>query len=143
MPSKVWFVTGTSRGFGRVWAEAALARGDRVAATGFGIKVTIVEPGGFATDWGGTSAKRATPMGIYDGARAAIAALRSSSRPGDPHATGPAILKVVDAKDPPLRIFFGSSGLAMTRAEYARRIETWEKWSEVSMEAQGNLPAKG
>src|SRR5689334_16301028 len=30
---KVWFITGTSRGFGRVWAEAALERGDRVAAT--------------------------------------------------------------------------------------------------------------
>jgi hypothetical protein len=49
---------------------------------------------------------------------------------------------VVDAEDPPLRIFFGSGGLPMTRAEYARRIETWEKWSEVSIEAQGNLPAK-
>jgi len=33
MVSKVWFITGTSKGFGRVWAEAALARGDRVAAT--------------------------------------------------------------------------------------------------------------
>ena len=33
MTQKVWFITGTSRGFGRVWAEAALARGDRVAAT--------------------------------------------------------------------------------------------------------------
>src|SRR5258707_14851310 len=33
MASKVWFTTGTSKGFGRVWAEAALARGDRVAAT--------------------------------------------------------------------------------------------------------------
>jgi NAD(P)-dependent dehydrogenase (short-subunit alcohol dehydrogenase family) len=33
MTSKVWFITGTSKGFGRVWAEAALARGDRVAAT--------------------------------------------------------------------------------------------------------------
>src|SRR5689334_9611001 len=31
--SKVWFITGTSKGFGRIWAEAALARGDRVAAT--------------------------------------------------------------------------------------------------------------
>ena len=30
---KVWFITGTSKGFGRVWAEAALERGDRVAAT--------------------------------------------------------------------------------------------------------------
>ena len=33
MTEKVWFITGTSRGFGRIWAEAALARGDRVAAT--------------------------------------------------------------------------------------------------------------
>ena len=31
--SKVWFITGTSKGFGRVWAEAALGRGDRVVAT--------------------------------------------------------------------------------------------------------------
>lgn len=31
--SKVWFITGASRGFGRVWAEAALQRGDKVAAT--------------------------------------------------------------------------------------------------------------
>ena len=33
MASKVWFITGTSKGFGRVWAEAALERGDKVAAT--------------------------------------------------------------------------------------------------------------
>ena len=33
MTSKVWFITGSSKGFGRVWVEAALARGDRVAAT--------------------------------------------------------------------------------------------------------------
>jgi NAD(P)-dependent dehydrogenase (short-subunit alcohol dehydrogenase family) len=278
MPSKVWFITGTSRGFGRVWAQAALARGDRVAATardvktlgplvarygdliaplaldvtdkaaasaaiafaqerfgrldvvvnnagyglfgaieevsesearaqletnlfgalwvtqaalpfmraqgsghiiqvssiggvnafptvglyhaskwalegfsqslaaevaGFGIKVTIVEPGGFATDWGGASAQRAAQMKIYDGAREKIAAVRSNSTPGDPNATGPAILKLVDATDPPLRIFLGTSGLPMTRAEYARRIETWEKWNDLAIEAQGNLAAKG
>src|SRR6202050_3907510 len=38
MTSKVWFITGTSKGFGRVWAEAALARGDRVAATARDVK---------------------------------------------------------------------------------------------------------
>jgi hypothetical protein len=81
-------------------------------------------------------------MKIYDGAREKIAAVRSNSTPGDPNATGPAILKLVDATDPPLRIFLGTSGLPMTRAEYARRIETWEKWNDVSIEAQGNLAAK-
>jgi NAD(P)-dependent dehydrogenase (short-subunit alcohol dehydrogenase family) len=277
MANKIWFITGTSKGFGRVWAEAALARGDRVAATarnvktlaplverygdhvaaialdvtdkaevsaaiteahtrfgrldvvvnnagyglfgaieevseaearaqietnlfgalwvtqaalpimraqgsghiiqvssiggvnafptiglyhaskwglegfsqslaaevaGFGIKVTLVEPGGFATDWGGPSAGHATQMPAYDGARATIAAVRSNNVPGDPDATGPAILRVVDAKDPPLRIFFGSAGLPLTRAEYARRIETWETWNAVSIEAQGDLARK-
>jgi hypothetical protein len=60
----------------------------------------------------------------------------------DPEATGAAILKVVDATDPPLRIFFGSVGLPMMRAEYAKRIEGWEKWNPVSIEAQGNPPGK-
>jgi len=277
MAAKVWFITGTSKGFGRVWAEAALARGDLVAATArnidtlsplterygkqvtaitldvtnkadvdaaiaeaharfgrldvvinnagyglfgtieevseaqaraqietnlfgalwvtqaaipimraqgsghiiqvssiggvnafptvglyhaskwglegfsqalaaevaeFGIKVTIVEPGGYATDWGGTSAIRAAANPVYDSARAKIAAIRGNYVPGDPDATGPAILKVVDAQDPPMRVFFGTSGLPMTRAEYGRRIETWEKWSAVSVEAQGDFAAK-
>ncbi len=124
------------------WGLEGFSQSLAAEVAAFGIKVTIVEPGGFATDWGGTSAKRAAQMKIYDGARAAIAALRSNSAPGDPDATGPAILKVVDATDPPLRIFLGSSGLPMTRAEYARRIETWEKWNEVSLAAQGKLAAK-
>ena len=38
MVSKVWFITGTSKGFGRKWAEAALARGDRVAASARNVK---------------------------------------------------------------------------------------------------------
>ena len=38
MASKVWFITGTSKGFGRVWAEAALERGDLVAATARDVK---------------------------------------------------------------------------------------------------------
>jgi NAD(P)-dependent dehydrogenase (short-subunit alcohol dehydrogenase family) len=124
------------------WGLEGFSQSLASEVAGFGIKVTIVEPGGYATDWGGASAKRAAQMKIYDGAREKIAAVRSNSTPGDPNATGPAILKLVDATDPPLRIFLGTSGLPMTRAEYARRIETWEKWNDVSIEAQGNLAAK-
>jgi NAD(P)-dependent dehydrogenase (short-subunit alcohol dehydrogenase family) len=120
------------------WGLEGFSQSLAAEVAGFGIKVTIVEPGGFATDWGGPSAKRAAQITAYDAARAAIAGVRGKYAPGDPLATGPAILKVVDAKDAPLRIFFGSSGLPMTRAEYARRIETWEKWNDVSLEAQGN-----
>ena len=81
-------------------------------------------------------------MTAYNDARAAIAAFRAGNIPGDPDATGPAMLKLVDAKDPPLRIFFGSAGLPMTRSEYAKRIESWEKWNELAVEAQGDLAKK-
>ena len=56
---------------------------------------------------------------------------------GDPKATRAAILKVVDAEEPPLRIFFGRSLLGMVQGEYARRLDTWQQWNEVSEEAHG------
>jgi NAD(P)-dependent dehydrogenase (short-subunit alcohol dehydrogenase family) len=124
------------------WALEGFSQSLAAEVASFGIKVTIVEPAGYATDWSGPSAKRSEPIAAYDDIRAARAAARASARPGDPDASGPAILKVVDAKDPPLRIFFGTVGLPMTRTEYARRIETWEAWNDVSVEAQGDLAAK-
>jgi NAD(P)-dependent dehydrogenase (short-subunit alcohol dehydrogenase family) len=124
------------------WGLEALSQSLAAEVAGFGIKVTVVEPSGFATDWGGPSAKHATPLPAYEGIRAGLDTWRKSFVPGDPEATGPAILKVVDAADPPLRIFFGSVGLPMMRAEYAKRIETWEKWNPVSIEAQGDLAHK-
>jgi NAD(P)-dependent dehydrogenase (short-subunit alcohol dehydrogenase family) len=124
------------------WALEGFSQALAAEVAGFGIKVTIVEPGGFATDWSGPSAQHAKPLPAYDDIRAARAKFRTGFVPGDPEATGPAILKVVDAEAPPLRIFFGSTGLNMTRAEYARRIDTWEAWNEVALEAQGDLAAK-
>ncbi len=124
------------------WGLEGFSQSLAAEVAGFGIKVTLVEPGGFATEWGGPSAQRATPMPAYDGARAAIAQFRSASTPGGSRRHRPGHTQVVDAAEPPLRIFFGSGGLPMTRAEYARRIETWEAWNDVSLEAQGDLAAK-
>ena len=120
------------------WALEGFSQSLAAEVAAFGIKVTLIEPAGYATEWSGPSAKRAAPLPAYDAAREAILAWRSNNVPGDPDATGPAILKIVDAKDPPLRVFFGTAGLPMTRAEYAKRIETWEKWNAVSVESQGN-----
>jgi NADP-dependent 3-hydroxy acid dehydrogenase YdfG len=124
------------------WALEGFSQALAAEVASFGVKVTIVEPAGYATDWSGPSAKRATPLAAYDEVRAARAAFRAAATPGAPEASGPAILKIVDAQDPPLRIFFGTAGLPMTRAEYARRIETWEKWNDVSVEAQGDVAEK-
>ena len=124
------------------WGLEGFSQALAAEVSGFGIKVTLVEPAGFATEWGGASAVRATPISAYDAARGIIAGFRSASVAGDPEATGPAMLKLVDAENPPLRIFFGSGGLLITRSEYAKRIATWEQWNDVSVEAQGNLAAK-
>jgi NAD(P)-dependent dehydrogenase (short-subunit alcohol dehydrogenase family) len=105
-----------------------------------GIKVTIVEPGGYATDWGGSSAVRAEQLPVYDQTRTKLQQTLAASRsnPGVPEATGPAILELVDAERPPLRIFFGETPLEVIRPEYARRIATWEEWDKLSKAAHGS-----
>ena len=94
----------------------ALARGRRSA-----IHVTLVEPTGYTTDWAGPS--RSPPTSCPPTTRCARS--RAARRPrqrranrGDPEATGPAILELVDADEPPLRVFFGAGTLEMIRAEY-------------------------
>jgi NAD(P)-dependent dehydrogenase (short-subunit alcohol dehydrogenase family) len=124
------------------WALEGFSSSLAAEVAPHGIKVTLVEPAGYATEWGGPSASRATPLPAYDGARATMNGWRGKNIPGDPEATGSAILKVVDAKDPPLRVFFGTVGLPLTRAEYQKRLETWEKWNDLAVESQGDWPAK-
>jgi NAD(P)-dependent dehydrogenase (short-subunit alcohol dehydrogenase family) len=105
-----------------------------------GIDVTIVEPGGYSTDWSGSSAVRAERLSAYEQTwerREKMFAQASRYR-GVPEATGPAILEVVDAQEPPLRIFLGAAPLEMIRPEYAQRLATWEEWDEVSKAAQGS-----
>ena len=102
---------------------------------GFGIKVTLVEPAGYATDWAGPSAVHAERSDAYGDFRASMA--RPASKRGEPTATRAAILTVVDADEPPLRIFFGQGPLPLMKKEYAARIEEWERWDEVSQAAFG------
>lgn len=119
------------------WALEALSEGLAQEVAGFGIKVTLVEPGGFATDWGGSSATFAEQLPAYDELRTALAAFWRNFQPGDPTATGAALLKIVDADNPPLRVFFGTSPLELVPQVYADRLKTWQEWADVAGEAQG------
>jgi NAD(P)-dependent dehydrogenase (short-subunit alcohol dehydrogenase family) len=105
---------------------------------GFGIHVTLVEPGGFDTDWGGSSAVHAEPLAAYEPMHAQRAAGRGTTSQGKTDATGPAILAVVDADPPPLRVFFGAPPLQISKQRYAERLATWEEWKDVSLAAQGD-----
>jgi NAD(P)-dependent dehydrogenase (short-subunit alcohol dehydrogenase family) len=121
------------------WALEGFSQSLSQEVAPFGIHVTIVEPGGYSTDWGGASAKRASQLEDYDEVRAMVAQWRAqrTASPGDPVATRDAILAVVDAQQPPLRIFFGDAGLDLTTAEYERRLDTWREWQPVSVAAHG------
>jgi NAD(P)-dependent dehydrogenase (short-subunit alcohol dehydrogenase family) len=119
------------------WALEGLSQALSLEVAEFGIHVTLVEPGGFSTDWSGPSAKVSKAIAAYEPARAAMAERRKRSVAGDPEATGPAMLAIVDAAEPPLRVFFGDGGLPMIKQEYANRIALWEKWDHVSDMAQG------
>ena len=106
---------------------------------GLGIKVTIVEPGPYATNFmSDTSIKMAAPNPVYNPVREQLAAMMTPDMVGNPDATIPAILKLVDANEPPLRLILGTL-LPFIRHVYAERIKTWEAWEDVSKAAQGTV----
>ena len=113
------------------WGLEGMTSSLAMEVRSFGIKVTLVEPAGFATDWQGSSAVRAPQSPAYEEFRANLP-ISASARRGDPAATGAAILAIVDAEEPPLRIFFGDQPLPLLRAEYERRIAEWETWDDLS-----------
>ncbi len=121
------------------WALEGFSQALAQEVASFGVHVTLIEPGGFDTDWAGPSAKHAAPLADYDEVRAAVDAERSRrwANPGNPRASAAALLKVVDAEQPPLRVFFGASPLAVAKADYESRLRNWEQWQPVAELAQG------
>jgi NAD(P)-dependent dehydrogenase (short-subunit alcohol dehydrogenase family) len=103
----------------------------------FGIHVTLIEPGLFGTDWAGSSAKHATPLPAYASRHQDADELtqRILGAPSDPKATAAALLTVVDAEKPPLRIIFGATMLPIVKNFYKDRIAAWEEWEHVGREA--------
>jgi NAD(P)-dependent dehydrogenase (short-subunit alcohol dehydrogenase family) len=120
------------------WALEGFSEALAQEVTGTGIKVTLVEPGGFATDWAGSSAVHAAePNPAYDHIRQAMAARSGSAKYGDPAAAGPALLQIVDADNPPLRVLFGSMPVELVKHLYAQRLQTWNDWEQLSRAAEG------
>lgn len=123
------------------WAVEAISETLASEVKDFGIKVTIVEPNGFATDWGGASAIHSEPIALYDGVKEALFSGFTEETIGKPEATPEAILKVVDEENPPLRIFLGKVGLPWLSQVYTERLATWEEWKEVADAAHGVVTA--
>ena len=102
-----------------------------------GIKVTIVAPSGFRTDWAGRSAKDSNiKIEDYDttaGKNSEFMRGYSGNQPGDPVRAAKAMINITEIPDPPLRLLLGAAALKGARAkleELKKDIETWAETSE-------------
>ena len=118
------------------WAVEALHESLAQEVKSFGIKVTLVEPGAYATDFG-KSGEIADALEPYAEFRKQFMTRLATLERGDPEATAEAILKLVDTNDPPLRLGLGTVILPRAQAAYAERLATWEAWKDVSNTAMG------
>lgn len=115
------------------WALEGLSESLAQEVAAFGIHITNVEPGPYATDWLARGARHSEGLPDY-------AEVHSATAPefevGDPRATRAAILRIVDADKPPLRILLGKSFTDVADL-YEERLSTWRQWQPVSLAAFG------
>jgi NAD(P)-dependent dehydrogenase (short-subunit alcohol dehydrogenase family) len=119
------------------WGLEGFSESLAAEVAGQGIRVTIIEPEGYTTDWGGSSLVVAEPLPAYTGVHAAVQEMMAGIELGDPHATSAAIFAVVEAEEPPLRIFLGRTPQALAKQTHADRIAEWDAWEPVSVAASG------
>lgn len=118
------------------WALEGLSEALAAELAPLGPKVTIVEPGPFGTDWSGSSAVHTEPIAAYEPVREARRAGATARTPADPAVTADVILQLVDAEEPPLRLFLGPYPYPVAENLYRKRLATWEKWRWLAEQAQ-------
>ncbi len=100
-----------------------------------GIKVIIIEPGGFRTDFAGSSTQLRAERLEYDSTVGATVRFQESyngRQPGDPAKAAAAILTLASMEEPPLRIVLGSDAYAAAERNDLGKIELGRKWKDLS-----------
>ncbi len=105
-----------------------------------GIKVTLIEPNGYATDWAGASANQTTnDITDYNPVREAFATTGENPDTwGKPEATVSIVLDLADNANPPKRLLFGRIAYNVVKQVYTERLNSIETWKEVSIAAHGH-----
>jgi NAD(P)-dependent dehydrogenase (short-subunit alcohol dehydrogenase family) len=101
-----------------------------------GIKVTIVEPGGFRTDFAGASTDLRPGRPEYDATVGAAARFQrdyDGKQPGDPKRAADVLLRLTSMQDPPLRILLGSDAYNAVEKNDLAKIESGRGWKELSL----------
>nr|WP_294788929.1 SDR family NAD(P)-dependent oxidoreductase [uncultured Flavobacterium sp.] len=100
----------------------------------FGINVTLLEPNGYASNiWHTGITSENLPA--YDEIKKAMA--ENENVFGKVEATAPIVVKLVETENPPLRLLLGKVAFPFVKHSYEQRLENWEKWNAVSVEAHG------
>lgn len=121
------------------WALEGLSDALAQEVATFGIKVTLIEPGGFATDFATSSVFTAHRRDAYAPLHASLREMGASSRAPGPENVGTALLQLVDTEKPPLRVFFGDEPSHWVPAVYEKRLAEWAEWQHVSAAAEGHI----
>ncbi|HTL08119.1 MAG TPA: SDR family NAD(P)-dependent oxidoreductase [Chitinophagaceae bacterium] len=103
----------------------------------FGIKVSLVEPNAYSTDWASASAIHTKAMPAYDALKRKFSASLTEDFFGDPIATNSAILQLVDAENPPLHFLLGKIAYPYIKSTYQKRFAEWDEWNDVAVSAHG------
>ncbi len=101
-----------------------------------GIKVTIIEPGGFRTDWAGASMTVRPSRPEYASTVGAVAEYlraHSGAQPGDPAKAAAAIVYIASLDEPPLRLLLGSDAVQRAEQSDRARMESDRKWRDLSL----------
>jgi NAD(P)-dependent dehydrogenase (short-subunit alcohol dehydrogenase family) len=104
-----------------------------------GIKVTVINPSGFRTDWAGRSANNSKII-IDDYKQTAEANKQtirgySGKQPGDPERAAKAIVKAVEAENPPLHLLLGVAALKGARNKLEVLKKDYDTWEETTVGA--------
>ncbi|WP_436789612.1 SDR family NAD(P)-dependent oxidoreductase [Yinghuangia sp. YIM S10712] len=112
-------------------------------AAQFGVKVSIVQPGGYWTDLY-TAMRSTTPIEAYAPLRAELEKMwADGSVDSAPELAAVALMKLVDSDEPPLRLLLGGMVYDLAFDISRRRMETWARWEDVSRAAEHAIPAPG